>query len=72
MSRPHYSFYLLLLKRTSEASAEIRRAQEVDPLTPLLPAYEGWQYWRTGQYDEAIHEARKPLELAFSFLYPSG
>ena len=67
MTRAHYSFYLLLFNRTDEALAEMRRVQEVDPLTPLWPTYQGWQYWWTGQYDEAIHEASKSLELASDF-----
>jgi tetratricopeptide (TPR) repeat protein len=41
----------------------MRRVQEVDPLSPLGPAWRGWQYWWAGQYEEAIDEARKSLEL---------
>ena len=62
-TRGHYSFYLLLFGRTNEASAEMRRVQELDPLAPIYYAWQGWQYWFTGQYDEAIDEARKSLEL---------
>ncbi len=75
LTRAHYSFYLLLFGRTDEALAEMRRVQEVDPLTPLWPAYQGWLYWWTGQYEEAIDEARKSLELAPDFpvgLYVMG
>jgi len=67
MTRAHYSFYLLIFGRTDEASAEMRRVQEVDPLTPLWPAYQGWLYFWIGQYEEAIDEARKSLELAPDF-----
>lgn len=67
LTRAHYSWYLLLFGRTDQALAEMRRVQEVDPLVPLWPAWQGWQYWWTGQYDEAIHEARKSLELDSDF-----
>jgi len=66
-TRGHYSFYLLLFGRTNEASAEMRRVQELDPLAPIYYAWQGWQYWWTGQYDEAIDEARKSLELDSDF-----
>jgi eukaryotic-like serine/threonine-protein kinase len=67
MTRTHYSYYLLLFDQTDEASAEMTRVQEVDPLTPLWPAYHGWLYLWTGQYEKAIDEARKSLELAPDF-----
>ncbi len=63
LTRAHYSFYLQLFGRTYEASAEMRRVQEVDPLAAVWPAWQGWQYWWAGQYEEAIDEARKSLEL---------
>jgi len=66
-TRGHYSFYLLLFGHTNEASAEMRRVQELDPLAPICYAWQGWQYWWTGQYDEAIDEARKSLELDSNF-----
>ena len=58
-----YSFYLLLIGHPDEALAEIKRAQEVEPLTPLFYSDRGWLYWCVGQYDNAIEEARKSLEL---------
>jgi serine/threonine-protein kinase len=67
MTRAHYSWYLLLFGRTDEASAQMRRVQKLDPLAPLWPAWQGWQYWWTGQYDQAIDEARKSLELDSDF-----
>jgi tetratricopeptide (TPR) repeat protein len=63
LTRAHYSWYLNLFGRTDEALAEMRRVQEVDPLTPLWPAWQGSQYLWAGQYEEAINEVRKSLEL---------
>lgn len=45
----------------------MRRAQKFDPLTPLWPAWQGWQHWDARQYDEAIREAQKSLELSADF-----
>jgi len=67
LTRANYSWYLQLFGHTDEALEEMRRVQEVDPLTPLWPAWQGWQYWLAGQYDKAIDEARKSLELDSDF-----
>ncbi len=44
---PHrdYSWYLHLVGRRPEALAEMKRAQELEPLTPLFFADRGWQLW---------------------------
>ncbi|UCG59902.1 MAG: protein kinase [Phycisphaerales bacterium] len=67
MTRAHYSWYLQLFGRTDEALDQMRRAQEVDPLSPLWPAWLGVQYCWAGQYDKAIEEAQKSLDLAPDF-----
>jgi tetratricopeptide (TPR) repeat protein len=45
----------------------MKRAREVEPLTPIFAADLGWQYYWEGQYDKAIEEARKSLELDPTF-----
>ena len=62
-----YSWYLFLIGHRDEALAEMKRAQEAEPLTPLFYADRGWQYWWAGQNDKAIEEARKALELNPNF-----
>jgi len=62
-----YSWYLFLIGHRDEALAEMKRAQEAEPLTPLFCADRGWQYWWMGQNDKAIEEARKALELDPNF-----
>jgi len=59
----HYSWCLNVSGRTEEAFGENRKAQAVDPLSPVFPADLGWQYWLAGRNDDAIREARKALEL---------
>jgi len=64
----NYSWYLFLTGNP-EALAEMRRGQELDPLTPQWTADLGYQYWSLGQYEKAIEEAKKSVELdpGFSF-----
>jgi tetratricopeptide (TPR) repeat protein len=55
--------------RTDEALAQMKQVQEVDPLTPLWPAYLGTQYLWVGRCEEAIEEIQKSLELDSDFAY---
>ena len=66
-TRSHYSWYLLLFGRMDEAHAEMKLAQQTDPLTPLLPAWSGWQYLFEGQFDKAIDESKKAFALNADF-----
>jgi len=75
LTRAHYAFYLLLFGRVDDALAEMRKVQEMDPLTPLWPAWQGWLHLYPEQYDEAIRETNKSLELYSDFpvaLYVQG
>ena len=58
-----YSFYHLLYGREDEAIAAMRRAIELDPLTPLWSSDLAWQCWGAGRYQEAMDAAQKALEL---------
>jgi len=60
----HYGWYLDLMGRKDEALAELKRAQELDPLTPSYTGYVGWYYGvRFGQLEKAIEEIQKTLDL---------
>ncbi len=61
--------WALLLTGDAQAIPEMRRAQELDPLTPLWTADLAYQYWTLGQYGKGIEEARKSAELAPGFAY---
>jgi tetratricopeptide (TPR) repeat protein len=58
----NYSWYLLLTSK-EEALVEMRRAIELDPLTPLWTSDLAIQCWYVGELEKAIEEAKKSLEL---------
>ena len=59
-----YSNYLLALGRFDEALAEVQYALEFDPLSLLLTSVnEGWTFYFARQYDRAIEQCRKAVEL---------
>jgi TolB-like protein/TPR repeat protein len=63
----HLAFNQLLTGNNEIVLAEAKRAQELDPLVPLYPAWNGWIYYWLGQFDEAIIEASKSIELLADF-----
>jgi serine/threonine protein kinase/Tfp pilus assembly protein PilF len=67
LAHAHYAFYLEIDGNVDEALAEMYQAQELDPLTPGYPAWQGWLYYWEGQNDKAIEEALKSLELVQDF-----
>ena len=58
-----YSFYLLAMGRFEESLLEVQRAQELDPLSLLTSVNAGWTFYFARQYDRAIAQCRKALEL---------
>ncbi len=58
-----YAEYLNAIGRQEEAIAEIERAQELDPLSPLIYTIGGQIFYRARHYDRAIVECRKALEF---------
>jgi len=63
-----YSEYFIALGRFDEAIVEQRRAQELDPLTPLIVTTAGWIYSCLHNHDRAIEAFRKALELDPNFV----
>jgi tetratricopeptide (TPR) repeat protein len=51
------------MRRLDEALAEIRRAQELDPLSLIINMDLGRIFIFRGQYDEAIAQLQKTLEM---------
>jgi serine/threonine-protein kinase len=59
-----YSAYIRLVKgRSDEAMAEIRQAQQLDPLSPIIGINVAAIHLMKGELDAAIEESKKVLEL---------
>ncbi|MBE0594084.1 MAG: protein kinase, partial [Gemmatimonadales bacterium] len=62
MNHYHYAWYLVLFGRVEEALTEHRRAQELDPLTPLHTTWLPAVYFGSGDYERALPLARENVE----------
>lgn len=62
-----YSEYLSAMGRHSQAIAEVRRAQELDPVSPLMFAVGCGADFFARRDDEAIKQCRKALDLDSNF-----
>jgi len=60
---------LVALGRFEEAIAEVKRAIELDPLSPIINADLGQNLYVARRYDEAIAQLRKTLEIDPTFYY---
>ncbi|HKN74953.1 MAG TPA: protein kinase [Candidatus Acidoferrum sp.] len=58
-----YANYLSAMGREAEAQAEIRHAQDLDPLYIATQITAGWVFHYARQYDKAIAQCQKALEL---------
>jgi len=54
--------------RHQEAIAELKRAQSLDPLSPIINSDLGYAYYLAGQYEEAYRQYQKVLASDPSFL----
>jgi TolB-like protein/Flp pilus assembly protein TadD/tRNA A-37 threonylcarbamoyl transferase component Bud32 len=62
-----YSQLLTRLHRNKEALAEIKRAQQLDPLSLMINSTAGEDLIRAGRSKEAIEELRKALQIDSNF-----
>lgn len=60
----HKAWFDVLFSRFDEAIESHKRAQELDPLTPMHTSWLGEIYRLTGRYEEAIKEANRAIGLA--------
>jgi serine/threonine protein kinase/lipopolysaccharide biosynthesis regulator YciM len=58
-----YAWYCLAMKRFDEAIAEIKKAQELDPLMPIFYAMSVGIHARADRYEEAIDDFNRAIEL---------
>jgi DNA-binding winged helix-turn-helix (wHTH) protein/TolB-like protein/Tfp pilus assembly protein PilF len=62
-----YAEYLASMARSKEALSEREKAKALDPLSPIITSELGFSYLETRQYDRAIEEFRKAVELFPNF-----
>lgn len=60
--------YLMSMGQVDSAIGEVRRAQELDPLSPVIATDLGKELYFAHKYDEAIVEFRRALELDPNFI----
>jgi eukaryotic-like serine/threonine-protein kinase len=65
-----YSFYLSAMGRAEEAIVEIKRAQDLEPLSLFLNTDVGFALGRARQYDQAVVQLRKTIAIDPTFGYP--
>ncbi len=65
-----YAVYLTAMERFDEAITEMKRAQELDPLSLPISAFVGWVYFHARQYDLAREHCWRTLELDPNFPAP--
>jgi len=68
MAHEWYAEYLAALGRHDEALAEIKRAQQLDPLSVPVNRAVGWILYFGRRYDQAVEELRKTLGMDPNFL----
>ena len=68
LARCYLSWTYVLLDRVSEAHEEAERAQDIDPLSPMLNAAAGYTFFLSRSYERAIRECEKALEIDHDFL----
>lgn len=62
-ARQWYSSFLAASGRTREALAEAQQLRRLDPQSLIVNAHLGWVLYLAGQYDQAIEQCHKTLEL---------
>ena len=62
-----YCLWLEVMGRSDEALGEIKLAQELDPLSPVINTNLARHYLKRGDLDAAINECRKVIELSPNF-----
>jgi tetratricopeptide (TPR) repeat protein len=55
----YYATFLMGMGRHTEALEEIKRAQELDPLSPAIATFLGKEFYYAGNNEEAIRQYKK-------------
>jgi TolB-like protein/Flp pilus assembly protein TadD len=68
LAHNQYAMYLAAMGRLNDAIAEVKRAQELDALSPIVNTDLGWYLLYSGRSSEAVDQFRKTLELDPDYL----
>ena len=63
-----YALLIRILGRQDEALTEVRKAQAIDPLSPVITSNVGDVLYVLGQYDSAMEQYKKALEIEPDFM----
>jgi len=63
----YYATFLMAMGRHAEALEEMKRARELDPLSPAIATFIGMAYYYAGENEEAIRQYEKVLDSDPSF-----
>ncbi len=66
-ARHWYALYLLAVGRLEEATQEMKRALELDPLSMIIISNLGRAFYYARQYDAAMEQYRKALDIDPNF-----
>src|SRR4029077_4922942 len=59
----YYAEFLMTMGRHPEAVARMKKSQECDPLSLIISVAIGWAFYQGRQYDEAMEQFRRTVEL---------
>ncbi|MFI5057799.1 MAG: protein kinase [Candidatus Acidiferrales bacterium] len=62
-----YGDYLSNTGRLDDGMRETRRAKDLDPLSLIINTKLGWQFYLSSQYDQAVEQLRKVLDIDQKF-----
>ena len=65
-----YSYHLAMTGKPMEAVAEIKLAQQLDPVNPIINVDVCLPYYLAREYDHSIAQSRKALEMFPNFFLP--
>jgi DNA-binding winged helix-turn-helix (wHTH) protein/TolB-like protein/Flp pilus assembly protein TadD len=63
-----YAEYLMINGRFDESLVEMRRAQDLDPLSLIINTGVGYVFYHARRYDEAIEQLRRTVDMDNTFL----
>jgi TolB-like protein/DNA-binding winged helix-turn-helix (wHTH) protein/Flp pilus assembly protein TadD len=64
-----YGYYLWAMGRLQEATTEMKRAQELDPLSLVINEDVGVAHYYARNYDQAIEQQKKTLDLDSNYFF---